>query len=153
MGTQGEPLVERVGRVLRESGVGESERLMVGFSGGRDSVALVDLLRLAGWKRLVLCHLDHGLREGSGAEAERVRDWAKQWGVECRVERADLGRGNSGPGGGMEKAGREARYGFFSRVSRELGVARLLLGHHANDQVETFLFRLMRGAGLAGLGG
>lgn len=129
------------------------ERLLVGFSGGRDSVALVELLLEAGWKRLVLCHVDHGIREESGADALWSAAYAERVGLEFRVRRVDVTEYARTHKVGMEEAGRELRYAFFKEVAEELGIPRVLLAHHADDQVETVLFRFLRGSGSAGLGG
>jgi tRNA(Ile)-lysidine synthase len=135
------------------SGVRREDPLLVGFSGGRDSVALVVLLQEAGFRQLTLLHLDHVLRPESGADAEWCRQFAGARGLEIVVERTAVGRGSGASAGvGLEEAGRQARYAFFAREALQRGVWNVALGHHADDQVETFLFRLLRGSGSLGLG-
>jgi tRNA(Ile)-lysidine synthase len=127
--------------------------LLVGFSGGRDSVALVALLQEAGFGELTLLHLDHGLRSESRVDAEWCREFGRGRGLEVVVERSEVGGPAGGAGRGLEEKGRAERYAFFAGVARKRGIREVVLGHHADDQVETFLFRLLRGAGSLGLGG
>lgn len=147
-------LCERVAAAMASSEVRREEDLLLGFSGGRDSVALAVLLQQAGFQRVTLLHLDHALRPGSGADAEWCRRFAMERGLEIVVERREVGGGSMGSEGvGLEEAGREARYAFFAQEALRRGVWNVVLGHHADDQVETFLFRLLRGSGSLGLGG
>ena len=125
--------------------------LLVGVSGGRDSVALLHWLAAAGTKNLTVCHLDHGLRAESGEDAAFVRKLARALRVECVVAREDVRARAKRTRRSLETAAREARYEFFARVAQERGVTRLVLAHHADDQVETFLFNLLRGSGSGGL--
>ena len=124
---------------------------LVGVSGGRDSVALLHWLAAAGTEKLTVCHLDHGLRADSANDAAFVRKLARDLRVECVIAREDVRARAKRTRRSLETAGREARYEFFARVSEERGVPRLVLAHHADDQVETFLFNLFRGSGSGGL--
>ena len=147
-------LTQRVLDAMHSAGVQRDAELLVGFSGGRDSVALVAMLHEGGFSRLTLLHLDHALRTDSGADARWCVEFGRERGLEVVVERCELGATPEGRAGiGLEEAGREARYAFFARTARLRGVRDVVLGHHADDQVETFLFRLLRGSGSPGLGG
>lgn len=126
---------------------------LIGVSGGRDSVALLHALVKGGARELVVCHLDHGLRRGSAADVQFVKELAAQHGLSVDVGNENVCSLAERMGVSVETAAREARYGFFARVARERGIHRLLLAHHADDQVETLLFRLFRGAGPGGLRG
>jgi tRNA(Ile)-lysidine synthase len=137
---------------MLSAGVRPGDDLLVGFSGGRDSVALVGLLQEEGFGRLTLLHLDHALRPESGSDGEWCRNFGRERGLEVVVERREVGGAKGQSGSGLEEAGREARYAFFAREALRRGVQNVVLGHHADDQVETFLFRLLRGAGSRGLG-
>ena len=134
-------------------GVRLDSPLLLACSGGRDSVFLTEILRKAGFSALTLAHLDHGLRPESAADAQ----WVQRFGAKCQlpvvVETVNVANLASQNGLGLEEAGRDARYDFFTRTARTLGCSRVLLAHHADDQVETFLFRLLRGAGANGLRG
>jgi tRNA(Ile)-lysidine synthase len=129
---------------------GESPAL-VGVSGGRDSVALLHAMVEGGWRKLIVCHFDHGLREESAQDARFVAELAKRFGCEALVERSDVAAHAAACGQSIETAARELRYRFFARCAQTSGTANLFLAHHADDQVETFLFRLLRGTGVSGL--
>lgn len=129
-------------------------KYLVGVSGGRDSVALFHALREAGFRSLVVCHLDHRLRGRASTEDARfVEKLAAAGGCACEIGRVDV-RGQARQGRqSLETAAREARYQFFAEMARKHRCQRLFLAHHADDQVETVLHRLCRGTGLGGLGG
>lgn len=132
------------------SGFPPNRRYLVGVSGGRDSVVLLHWLVQHGYRRLIVCHLDHQLRgRASRADAAFVRRLAEKWALPCEIESADIGAAK----GSAETAGRAARLEFFSRVARRRRCRTIFLGQHADDQVETFLLQLFRGAGGRGLGG
>jgi tRNA(Ile)-lysidine synthase len=144
---------ERLLAQLTVAGVSRDTAMLVGFSGGPDSVALVLWLLASGYTNLTLAHLDHGLREASAGDAAWVRDFARLKGLTAVCERSDIAALARSTGMGIEEAGREERQRFFAAQARHAACERVLLGHHADDQVETFLFRLLRGAGSRGLGG
>jgi tRNA(Ile)-lysidine synthase len=135
------------------AGFSKTRRMLIGVSGGRDSVALLHLLAGFGFTKLVVCHLDHGLRGRTGAaDARFVERLAGQLGLTVIVEKLDVAALAAERKLSLETAAREARYDFFGQTARETGWGTLFLGHHADDQAETFLFNLLRGAGGAGLG-
>ena len=127
------------------------ESALIGVSGGRDSVALLHLMAARG-HRLIVCHLDHALRAESCGDALFVKKLAARLGCECVMRRENVAVRANRLKCSIETAAREARVAFFAKVARERGVRRLFLAHHADDQVETFLFNLLRGSGAAGLG-
>lgn len=125
-------------------------RVLVAVSGGPDSRALFELLRRnAGPLNLELLvgHVDHGIAPESGAWAAAVRRLAREAGVPFAGARAALGAGAS------ETTARRARYRALRRLQQEAGARYVATGHHADDQVETVLLRLLRGSGVAGLAG
>lgn len=136
---------------------GMGEPVVVGVSGGPDSVCLLHVLcRLGGEYGLSLhvAHLHHGLRGGDAdADAAFVQSLAAEWGLPCTIERADvpaLARKNRLA---IEETARCARYAFLSRTAEALGASIVAVGHNADDQAETVLMHWIRGAGLAGLRG
>lgn len=137
------------GWCLREGG----RRWVVGVSGGRDSVVLLDSLLDAGVNDLVVVHVNHGLRgEASDGDEDFVRGVAEVRGLDFLVERFDVGALAEEAGKGLETMAREVRHRVFLRAVREFGCVGVLLGHHADDQAETVLFNLLRGsAGLKGM--
>jgi tRNA(Ile)-lysidine synthase len=129
-------------------------RYLIGVSGGRDSVALLHSLLSRGYKKLVVCHLDHQLRgRSSNADAKFVSRLAAKLDCEFELSRADVTQLARKTRQSIETAGRIARYEFFARIARRRRCRTIFLGHHADDLVETFLLNLFRGAGPAGFGG
>jgi len=136
------------------SGFSPARRYLIGVSGGRDSVALLHALVETGFRRLVVCHLNHGLRgRAAAADARFVAVLAAKLGLEFESEKTDVAALAKQTRQSLETAAREARYAFFARVASKRRCYSLFLAHHAEDQVETFLFNLFRGTGRAGLGG
>ena len=128
------------------------DRYLVGVSGGRDSVALLHGLRAAGYRRLVVGHLDHGLRgEASAEDARFVARLAAEWELPFEQGTADVPELARRTRRSVETAAREARYAFFAAAAGRRRCRAVFLAHHADDQVETFLFNLLRGSGPAGL--
>ena len=127
-------------------------RYLIGVSGGRDSIALLHLLTNLGYRRLIVCHLDHQLRgRSSTADAKFVRGLARKLKLECELGRINVAVRARRKKQSIETAGRNARYEFFARIARRRRCRTIFLGHHADDLVETFLLNLFRGAGPTGL--
>jgi tRNA(Ile)-lysidine synthase len=133
------------------------EVVLAGVSGGPDSVALLHILhRLQKEYRFVLHagHLNHMFRgEEAEADVRLVEDLAGAWGIPLLSERIDVPQYLKKSRLSPQEGAREVRYGFFARAARKVGASRVALGHHADDQAETVLLNLIRGAGLAGLAG
>ncbi len=133
------------------------DKVLVGVSGGPDSVALIHILhRLAGelGVELAVAHLNHGLRgKESEEDAEYVRRLAKGLGLAVVTESRDVAGYARQNRLSTQTAAREIRYRFFENAARQLQCNKLATGHNANDQAETVLFNFLRGAGPAGLGG
>lgn len=131
-----------------------NEKYLVGVSGGRDSVALLHHLINSGYKRLVVCHLNHRLRgRESSADARFVENVAQQNGLPFELESVNVSATAKKAKVSIETAGRDARYRFFAEISRRRRCHTIFLGHHADDLVETFLINLFRGTGVTGLAG
>ncbi len=128
-------------------------RYLVAVSGGADSVALLHLLMEAGFKNLVVCHLDHQLRgRESSADARWVGKLAAKLGVVFESDRADVKRRMKAQKESLETGARHARHEFYAHCASKHRCNRILLGHHAEDQAETVLWNLMRGShGLKGM--
>ena len=134
------------------------ETVVVGVSGGADSVAL--LLALAELKsasklsvKICVAHLDHKLRKTSASDARWVAELAAKLGFESvtgRSKVAEIARANND---NLEQAAREARYAFLERTAKRKSARYVLTAHTMDDQAETVLLRLMRGSAGAGLGG
>ncbi|NLE76034.1 MAG: tRNA lysidine(34) synthetase TilS [Chloroflexi bacterium] len=131
--------------------------LVVGVSGGADSLSLLHILRRLepeGGFRLHVGHLEHGLRgEESLADAAFVQQTCRQWGLPVTVEQLDVAAWAKQERLSLEEAAREARYAFLGGLAASLGGAVVAVAHNADDQAETVLMHWLRGAGLAGLRG
>ncbi|MES2736848.1 MAG: tRNA lysidine(34) synthetase TilS [Verrucomicrobiota bacterium] len=127
---------------------------LLAISGGRDSVALLNLLVSAGQGGLVLCHLNHGLRgRESGQDAAFVRRLARRYDLPCEIEKAPVAELARTQKVSIETAARAARYDFLHRMALRHGAVCIYLAHHADDQAETILANLCRGTGISGLKG
>src|SRR5213080_3922588 len=130
------------------------ERYLIGVSGGRDSVALLHWLISLGYKRLIVCHLNHQLRgRSSDADARFVEKLAAKYQVDFELGVTNVRALAKKKKTSIETAAREARYSFFAKAAKRHRCHTMFLAHHADDLVETFLLNLIRGAGLTGLGG
>ena len=132
------------------------EAVVVGVSGGPDSVALLrvlhELARAELAISLVVAHLNHGLR-GQAADEDQafVEDVARRLGLPCEAARMDVRAEAAAAGIGIEEAGRIARRRFLAEAARSRGARKVALAHHANDRAETILFNILRGTGIEGL--
>lgn len=126
------------------SGYPAQELHLVGVSGGVDSRVLLHILPMIGFRDLVVCHLNHNLRGTESREDSKfVSRLARRLGLKLHMESlAELPRKGS-----LEASAREARLQFFARAAEKFSTSSLFLAHHADDQVETFLFNLFRGTG------
>lgn len=153
-----QPLVSQVARNLRErSLIPRGGLVIVAVSGGVDSMALLEILhRLAPVHggRLAVAHFNHRLRgRSSDADERLVRATAERLGLRCFVASGDVRTFSSTRKVSVEMAARELRHAFLARTASAAGAKRIALAHHADDQVELFFLRLLRGAGAAGLAG
>jgi tRNA(Ile)-lysidine synthase len=152
-------LADRVLRTVRANGLVEpGGRVLVALSGGSDSVALLHLLRelepSGAWVLAGAAHLNHELRGADADEDERFcRALAASLGVPMDVERADVRGFAREYKRSLEDAARQVRYAFLERAADRAGAAAIAVGHTRDDQAETFLLRLLRGAGPRGLAG
>lgn len=129
----------------------QNPRLLVGCSGGADSLALTllcaDWIALHGGEMLALV-VDHGLRADSALEAEQTKNWLEQYGI-----RAQLVRVSNKPSGNVLAFARHERFGALCVAAEEFSADAILLGHHKGDQAETVLDHLARGSHAVGLCG
>ena len=125
----------------------KNETYLVGVSGGLDSRVLLHVLLLIGFKRLVVCHLNHNLRGLESSEDSRfVQRLCRCLNLTCHTEKlVELP-----DAGSLESSARVARWEFYARAARKFDTRNIFLGHHADDQIETFLFNLFRGSASLG---
>ncbi len=151
-------LAENLNRTLRKSAsLMPGERIAVAVSGGADSVALLHLLlevREQAGIVLSVAHFNHKLRGKASEVDERfVRKLSTEHGLEFFVAREDIAARAKRERGNLEEVARKARYAFFETLVREERVTRIAVAHTADDQAETVMAHILRGTGLAGLGG
>ncbi|MBN1555075.1 MAG: tRNA lysidine(34) synthetase TilS [Phycisphaerae bacterium] len=135
-----------------------SARVLVGVSGGVDSVvllhALAEIAKLPGREySLIVAHLDHRLRDAAGEDAAFVEHLADTMHLPYVLERIDVRVVAQEQKQGVEHAARMARYEFLARAAKEHDASAVAVAHHADDNVETILFRILRGTALRGLRG
>lgn len=125
----------------------KGDRVIVGVSGGPDSLSLLLLLERMAKDlgiTLAVAHVDHGLRSGSGRDRDFVKKTAQRLGLEYFEKKLKVKPAS-------EEAARFARLSFFQIAARSFRANKVALGHNRDDQAETLLMRLIRGSGLAGL--
>jgi tRNA(Ile)-lysidine synthase len=126
------------------------ERHLVGVSGGVDSRVLLHLLPMIGFRDLVVCHLNHNLRGAESlADSKFVRRLTHRLGLPFYTDTVAA----LPETGSLEAAAREARLQFYAGAAEKFSTSSLFLAHHADDQIETFLFNLFRGTGTIGNAG
>jgi len=131
------------------------EAVLVALSGGPDSVALLHILvklRRPLRLRLSAVYVNHGIRKRAARQEEQFcRSLCEQLGVPLDIVSVDIPTLARKQKKGLEEAGRDYRYAVFEKLSHERQFDKIAMGHHADDQVETVLFRLTRGTGRSGL--
>ncbi|MBP7518285.1 MAG: tRNA lysidine(34) synthetase TilS [Desulfobulbus sp.] len=152
------PLEQNLRRtLLAQPLLDPGSRVLVGVSGGADSMALVHLLAALRQEfrlTLVAAYVDHGLRpEETPAERACVQAAADRLGIGWETTAVDVSGHARAERMSLEHAARELRYRALADIGRRLGCDRLAVGHTADDQVEEVLLRLLRGAGRKGLAG
>lgn len=149
-------MLSRVLATIREHGLlAHSERVLVAVSGGPDSTALLAVLAKLASRlgvSLAAAAVDHGLRPASAAEATGVRRRCQDMGIACEVLTLDLSQARRRHVS-VQEAARTARLAVLEQAAVRLGCSKVALGHTADDQAETVLFRILRGTGIAGLAG
>jgi len=131
------------------------ERVLVAVSGGPDSTALLHGLQHLASRlpiQLVAAVVDHGLRSESAAEAALVAERCRAIGVDCEILKVDV-KAARRPHVSLQEAARNVRLLVLQETAARLGCGRVALGHNADDQAETLLFRILRGTGVSGLAG
>jgi tRNA(Ile)-lysidine synthase len=149
-------LVRKLSAELLQSlrGLSKRKKYLIGVSGGLDSTVLLRSMVSSGFCKLTVCHLNHGLRGKESGEDQRfVRRLAAKLDLPLLTEKVDVQAEAKRLKLSTETTARNLRYQWFSKCAKITGIRSLLLAHHADDQAETILFRLLRGTGATGLGG
>lgn len=149
---------EKVFKYINENSmIEDKDKVLVALSGGPDSVCLLHILhRLKEQLNIELyaAHVNHCLRGDSAlGDEEYSKDLCNKLGIKLFVKRVDIAQFAKDKGISTEMAGREARYGFFDEIKKELHIDKIAIAHNANDQAETLIMRALRGTGIEGLVG
>jgi len=150
-------LVRALRTALAQVGLGPADRIVVGFSGGPDSLALLwglqHLAQQGSGPQPIPVHVDHRLHPDSAALAARARSLGARLGLSVIVRTVEVAAWPELREGGTEAGARAARYAALAQVAQEQGTPWVAVGHTRDDQAETLVLRLLRGAGLDGLAG
>jgi tRNA(Ile)-lysidine synthetase-like protein len=151
-------LVSKTRIALARLGIMSESKLLVAVSGGPDSLALFHVLQsLRGsgaFESIAVAHVNHGLREpGSNQEEEAVRKYCEAWDVPFLLQRMQTAKISEKEKTGIEETARKQRYQFFEALIKLHGFDFVLTAHNANDQAETVILNMIRGAGVRGLAG
>ncbi|MFP4228257.1 MAG: tRNA lysidine(34) synthetase TilS [Salinivenus sp.] len=148
-----ETLPDRVRRYIDRHGLLRSgQRVLVGVSGGPDSMVCLAVLRKLDYD-VSAVHVNYGLRAGADADEALVRDYCTRRSIPLRVESLDATRRAEARGTSLQAAARDLRYAAFTDVAADADIPTVAVGHHRDDQAETLLLNLFRGAGPEGLAG
>ena len=146
-------MLENIENILRgQCGLVKDGPIIVGVSGGPDSLCLMDILRNAGYS-VIVAHFNHQLRPESDADANMVEQTAARLMIPSMVDGADVRAYAEKESLSIEEAARNLRYRFLFGLARQHNAQAVAVGHTADDQVETVLMHFLRGSGLSGLKG
>ena len=156
-GTNKETVEEQVYNCIKKYKlINEGDRLLIGVSGGPDSICLLHVLNLLKEKLkcdIYVAHINHMIREEADSETEYVQEFCKNLGIECFVRKVDVQEYANKNKIGTEEAGRIIRYEFFDEVAKKVSANKIATAHNSNDKAETVLLNILRGSGLSGLKG
>lgn len=133
-----------------------AEKVLIAVSGGPDSMSILnflyenkDLYKI----ELLVCHVNHGIRENSKIDEEYVKDYCEQRGIKLFIKHADVVTLAKEFKRGLEETGRIVRYDFFEEIANKEKASKIVIAHNKNDNAETVIMNALRGSGLAGIKG
>ncbi|ONI42422.1 tRNA lysidine(34) synthetase TilS [Candidatus Epulonipiscium fishelsonii] len=131
--------------------IDQKDNLVIGVSGGADSMMILHFLVNNYDLKMVVAHVNHGVRWEAILDMNYVLDISRQWKIECKVYNCNINEISKKKKISVEEAGRQERYKFFNSLSDEN--TKIVTAHNKNDQVETMIMRFFRGTDTKGLGG
>lgn len=151
------PFEEKFLNTIKENNlIQKNDRIVVGVSGGPDSITLLSCLNKYKEKlncEIIVAHINHLIREDSTEDEEFVENICKEMNIKCYIKRAEILKFAEENKIGTEDAGRRVRYEFFDEVAKKENANKIAIAHNMNDNAETMLLNLIRGCGLSGLEG
>ena len=156
LGQEATFLLKTVTALLNQVILEQHQTIVVGLSGGPDSVALLHVLRALAGKfnyRLIAAHLDHEWRAESGRDVLFCQQLCDSLGIDFIAAKATALKIEIKYNGSKEEVGRKLRRYFLTKVATQYQAQHIALAHHLDDQIETFFINLIRGSSLSGLGG
>lgn len=153
------PMKEKILKTIRKYNLIENgDRVIIGVSGGPDSMTLLSvLLEIKEEKTIdfdmVVCHINHMIREEASCDEEYVSEFCKKYSIPFFAQRIDVQKLSEKEKIGEEEAGRKARYEFFNEILEKTSSNKIATAHTANDNAETVLMNIIRGSGTTGLRG
>lgn len=156
-GNESRQLKEKVSAYIRKFHmINPGDKVLVGLSGGADSVCLFLLLLALREEldfRIEAVHVNHGMRDSAQRDEEFARGLCEEWEIPFYAYSIDVPMLARQQGLSPEEAGRNARYECFVQTMEKVGASKIAVAHHRNDQAETMLFHLIRGSGIDGMAG
>lgn len=144
-------MIEKVKETIKKYNlIDKDDKILVGVSGGPDSIALVTILHKLGYN-LCVAHINHGLRENAILDEEYVLEYCKKINIPCFIKKANLNENSENMS--IEEAGRKIRYDFFNEILMQENCTKIATAHNSNDNAETIIMNMIRGSGLSGLKG
>ena len=150
---------EKVLKTIKENNlIGNEDKIVIGVSGGPDSMALLNvLINLNNTNgllfKIIVAHFNHGIRKEADEETEFVKNFCKSKNIPCYVKKENVVELAKAQKIGTEEAGRKLRYEFFDDVLEKENAQKIATAHSANDNAETILMNIIRGSGTSGLKG
>lgn len=136
--------------------INENDKIICGVSGGPDSICMLDILKDLKEDlkfEIVVCHVNHLIREEAISDEEYVVNYCKENNIKCYVKRIDVKKYANNNKQGTEEAGRNVRYEFFEEILQKEEANKIAIAHNKNDKIETIVMNILRGSGISGLKG
>lgn len=138
--------------------INAGDRIVCGVSGGPDSISMLNILKELKEEKvfefdIFVAHINHGLRENAKIDEKYVTQYCENNGIECFVLNTNIKKRAEKEKRGLEETGRIVRYEFFDKILNSTNSNKIAIAHNSNDNVETIIMNIIRGAGLSGLKG
>ena len=134
------------------------DRVVVGVSGGPDSISLLDILNKFQKNNIInfeiiVAHINHQIREEADSDEEFVKEYCEKNQINFFTKRIDVIKYENNNKMGLEEAGRKIRYDFFDEILKQENANKIAIAHNKNDKAETIIMNIIRGSGISGLRG